>query len=219
MIRRSRRRRRQIASRPPRGVGEEAVDEDRVIGRCLHRALHVLAAKPRGRSPSRGCRARRGPHEHRYRSARPPRPPPRRCAREAGGRRGRAARAAPRSVPTGAVDRAGRAPRIGTPRARAPRELERLWPPNCTITPWALHLDDDSTSERERLEVEAIARVVVGRDGPGLQLIMIVSAGPGERIRVRSSSRTRCPARSWFGPPPRIAIFRRFVGRASHSSS
>ena len=116
------------------------------------------------------------PHEHRVADRlgdrRPPtahRSPCRCAAREARPRRGcaRTRRAPPR----------GRSPRArfrgsGTPAASSPfASPSAVWPPSCTITPTSSPDCDSawmtsSTSSRvERLEVEPVARVVVGRHG------------------------------------------------------
>ena len=74
-------------------------------------------------------------------------------------------RSSARSIASGDV------PRIGTPaRSSGTASLSGVWPPNCTITPSGFSVRDDleHVLERERLEVQAVAGVVVGRDGLGV---------------------------------------------------
>ena len=57
---------------------------------------------------------------------------------------------------------------IGAPAASSARDsFSGVWPPNCTITPFGLLLGDDleHVLERQRLEVQPVGGVVVGRDG------------------------------------------------------
>jgi hypothetical protein len=58
-------------------------------------------------------------------------------------------------------------PRMGTPSASSGfASLSGVWPPSWTMTPRPLPLDDlEHVLERERLEVELVADVEVGRDG------------------------------------------------------
>ena len=72
----------------------------------------------------------------------------------------------------GEVDRVGRGAEdrhAGALRARS-ASLSGVWPPNCTITPCSLpllaRLDDlEHVLDGQRLEVEPVGGVVVGRDG------------------------------------------------------
>ena len=78
-------------------------------------------------------------------------------------------RSSARSIASGLV------PRIGTPAASRPFASPRaVCPPSCTTTPTSsprlrLGVDDlEHVLERERLEVQPVARVVVGRDRLGV---------------------------------------------------
>ena len=65
----------------------------------------------------------------------------------------------------------GLVPMIGTPLAsRSSASLSGVWPPYCTITPSRLFLVDDlqHVFQRQRLEVQAVGGVVVGRHGLGV---------------------------------------------------
>jgi hypothetical protein len=62
----------------------------------------------------------------------------------------------------------GLVPMIGTPLAsRSRASFSGVWPPNCTMTPTGFSTCDDleHVFQRQRLEVQAIRRVVVGRHG------------------------------------------------------
>ena len=67
-----------------------------------------------------------------------------------------------------------------------------------------LALDDlEHVLGRERLEVQAVGRVVVGRDGLGIAVDhhrRVALRGDSCARPARSSSRTRCPARCGSGP-------------------
>ena len=57
---------------------------------------------------------------------------------------------------------------MGTPaRLSGSARFSGVWPPNCTITPSGFSVSQMLSTffERERLEVEAVAGVVIGGDG------------------------------------------------------
>jgi hypothetical protein len=88
-----------------------------------------------------------------------------------------------------------------------PGELERGLTPERDDDPdRLLGLDDVlDVLVGERLEVEAVAGVVVGRHRLGVAVDhdrLVAGVAQGERWRARSSSRTRCPARCGSGPIP-----------------
>ena len=95
----------------------------------------------------------------------------------------------------------GDVPRIGTPAASRSRvSLSGVCPPSCTITPSGCSRCDDleHVLERERLEVQLVRGVEVGRDGLRIRVDhdRLESALRAARSpRARSSSRTRRPAR------------------------
>ena len=106
--------------------------------------------------------------------ARSPRPPPARwrCRSAAGAARagaaaaGSACRSSARSIASGEV------PRIGiSARSSAFARLSGVWPPNCTMTPSSVPLrlldphDLDHVLGGQRLEIEPVGGVVIGRDG------------------------------------------------------
>ena len=166
-------------------VVEEPVDEQRVARADDALALDARrssrrATASRRRSPCRGRRARssgaRAPGSRcpRRRARRRRRRSPCRCC----GARSPAASRMPREQPAllGEVDRVGASCRGSARRPpRAPsRARAAVWPPSCTTTPTSsprlrLGVDDlEHVLERERLEVQPVARVVVGRDRLGV---------------------------------------------------
>ena len=154
-------------------VLEELVDQHRAVGRRRERASACSARgrAARRRSPWRGRRARRtaapAPGSRCGWRSRSPRLASGRC--RSSGRRSsslvstssKRSRSSARSIESGLV------PMIGTPAAASgTASLSGVWPPNCTITPYgllAVH-DREHVLERQRLEVEPVGRVVVGRD-------------------------------------------------------
>ena len=108
-------------------------------------------------------------------------------------------RSSARSIASGVV------PRIGTPASLSPcASPSAVWPPSCTTTPtsspdWDLRVDDlEHVLECERLEVEPVARVVVGRDRLGVAVDhdrLEARRRAGRTRRARTSSRTRRPGR------------------------
>ena len=107
-------------------------------------------------------------------------------------------RSSARSIASGEV------PRIGTPAfSSASASLSGVWPPNCTITPSACRCcarcrRSRARPRRQRLEIEPVGGVVVGRhrlriavDHDGL----VAGLAQREARRGSSSSRTRCPGR------------------------
>ena len=221
------------------GVLEEPVDEH-----GAHRRVRALVTERGWRRPGRGSRRRRrspsparrarssaarAPDSRSARRSRAPRPPRRRCRRPAGGSRGW------RRAPTTARGpRPRRSPRGLVPSTSAggsrPASLSGVWPPRPTITPAtppAPPADSavDDVENRllgDRLEVQPVGGVVVGRDGLGVavdhdRLVARPPAAPSRR--ARSSSRTRSPGRSGSGPSPRMTTRGASPGRTSSSSS
>ena len=81
-------------------------------------------------------------------------------------RRLKRSRSSARSMASGEV------PRIGTPASSSGRaSLSGVWPPNCTMTPRSaprersVSMISSTSSAGERLEIEPIGGVVIGRDG------------------------------------------------------
>ncbi len=114
--------------------------------------------------------------------------------------------------------RPGEVPQIGTPAASSPRaSFSGVWPPSCTITPTGLLALDhrQHVLEGQRLEVEAVGGVVVGRHRLRVAVDhhrLEAAARAGRRRRARSSSRTRSPGRCGSGPEPRMTTLRRSLG-------
>ena len=84
--------------------------------------------------------------------------------------------------------------------------------------------DVERPLERDRLEVEAVGGVVVGRHRLRVRVEqhrLVAQRGGTPALRARSSSRTRSPARSGSGPEPRTTIVRpgRGLGLAVGSPS
>ena len=72
----------------------------------------------------------------------------------------------------------GSVPIIGTPsRFSGSASVSGVCPPNCTITPSGFSVSHDvqHVFERQRLEVQPVAGVVIGRTVSGLQFTMIDS--------------------------------------------
>ena len=103
----------------------------------------------------------------------------------------------------------GEVPRIGTPASSSgSASFSGVWPPNCTMTPCsvplrALGVDDlEHVLGGQRLEIEPVGGVVVGRHGlrvavdhDGLEAGLVRA----RRRRGSSNSRTRCPGRCGSG--------------------
>ena len=164
-------------------VLEVAVDEARPVD--------ARAPRPSARRGSRGRRSR-GAAARAPGSRAPPRPrapPPRRRRRATPARAARARRAAPR---TARGPRRGRSPPAGRRAAARPcaaspgASRSGVWPPNETTTPSGRSSSHDveRALERERLEVEPVGGVVVGRDRRRVRVDHHrLVAEPPERLR------------------------------------
>ncbi len=155
-----------------------AVDQHRARSRGADRMRHVAveAGGDRARSPSPARPAHRtggSPPDSRC-AAPPPRPrrPNRRCRSPAGA--GRAGSAAPESAAGPRPGRSHRARCRGSGSVRASSaaaSFSGVCPPNCTMTPSkrpAPLLDPDDLDHvlgGQRLEIEPVGGVVIGRDG------------------------------------------------------
>ena len=109
----------------------------------------------------------------------------------------------------GEVDHVHRRPE--QPALRLPRatvaSFRGVCPPNCTMTPsgCSTSTNVEHVLGGQRLEVQAVGGVVVGRDGLGVAVDHHRVASRlthGHRARGRSSSRTRSPGRSDSGRRP-----------------
>ena len=192
-------------------VLEEAVEQQRVLLVGLDVLLQVGVRGPRSsnRSPSPGRRARRraGPAA----GSRPPRrspPPPRpraRCRRAGARSPSRRSRAPKRPRSSARSIASTGVPSSGTPASSsAPASFSGVWPPNWTITPsgCSSSTDGEHVLGGQRLEVEAVGGVVVGRDRLRVAVDhhrVAARARARSSPRARSSSRTRSPGRSGSG--------------------
>ena len=198
---RRRRARRRRARARPRGTGRRARGSSSSSSSGAADDAHPAPAE----HVVRGARAPGS------RSAPRPRAPPRVVVGDAP-RAARAGRAPSRSAREaaavlGGVDRrrAGRRAAARPPRRGRAASASGVWPPSVTTTPSGRSSSHDVEHplERDRLEVEPVAGVVVGRDRLRVRVDEHrLVAEPPERLRrrARSSSRTRSPGRSGSGP-------------------
>ena len=155
-----------------------AVDQHRAGARDIapRGACSGRARLRRGRSPSPARPAHRtagSPPDSRC--ARPPPPPPRRrrrCRCRAGAGRACASRPWKRSRSSARSIASGEVPRIGiSARSNAAASFSGVCPPNCTMTPSKVPRalldahDLEHVLGGQRLEIEPVGGVVIGRDG------------------------------------------------------
>ncbi len=111
---------------------------------------------------------------------------------------------------------------MGTPAsASGTARFSGVCPPNCTMTPSGFsRLDDvEHVFERERLEVEAVGGVVVGRDrlGVGVDHDGLVAQFAQRERGVDAAVVELDALADAVGPPPRIMTFGLSLGRLSSS--
>ena len=205
------------------GVLEEAVDQHRARRRQPALAAQAAEAGQLGHGPAQALVVVDDLHgpaaQHVARAAAAPGS---RCARRwpaasasvvavppAGcGISRRAHRAFQRSRSSARSIEPGRVPST-RPSGSEAASLSGVWPPSETITPTSspaacsasMHVQ--RVLERERLEVQAVGRVVVGGHRLGVAVEhhgLEARRRPGRSWRARSSSRTRCPGRCGWAP-------------------